>query len=34
MNFLNPFFLLGGLAAVVPVLLHLVRREQAAESAP
>lgn len=29
MNFLNPFFLLGSLAAVVPVLLHLVRRERA-----
>jgi hypothetical protein len=29
MSFLNPFFLLGSLAALVPVLLHLVRRERA-----
>jgi len=29
MSFLNPLFLIGGLAAAVPVLLHLVRREHA-----
>jgi uncharacterized membrane protein len=29
MNFLNPLFLLGGLAAAVPILLHLIRREHA-----
>jgi uncharacterized membrane protein len=29
MNFLNPLFLIGGLTAAVPVLLHLIRREHA-----
>ncbi len=29
MSFLNPLFALGGLAAAVPILLHLVRREHA-----
>ncbi len=29
MNFLNPLFLIGGLAAAVPILLHLIRREHA-----
>ena len=29
MAFLNPFFLIGGLAAAVPILLHLIRRENA-----
>ncbi len=29
MAFLNPFFLLGALAAAVPILVHLVRRTQA-----
>ncbi|MBM3789773.1 MAG: VWA domain-containing protein [Acidobacteria bacterium] len=28
MNFLSPLFFLGGLAALLPVLLHLVRRER------
>src|ERR1044072_4843508 len=28
MNLLNPFFLLGGLALTVPVLIHLVRKEK------
>jgi uncharacterized membrane protein len=29
MAFLNPFFLLGGLAAAVPILLHLIKRANA-----
>jgi len=29
MNFLNPLYVIGGLAALVPLLLHLVRRERA-----
>jgi hypothetical protein len=29
MSFLNPFFLLGGIAVAVPVLLHLIRRDNA-----
>jgi hypothetical protein len=29
MAFLNPLFLLGGLAAAVPILLHLIKRENA-----
>ena len=29
MAFLNPFFLLGALAATLPVLVHLVRRTRA-----
>jgi hypothetical protein len=29
MNFLNPWFFVGALAASVPVLLHLIRRERA-----
>jgi hypothetical protein len=29
MNFLNPLFLIGGLTAAVPILLHLIRREHA-----
>jgi hypothetical protein len=29
MGFLNPLFLIGGLAVAVPVLLHMIRREQA-----
>src|SRR6476619_2519353 len=28
MNFLNPFFLIGGLTLAIPVLIHLVRREK------
>jgi hypothetical protein len=28
MNFLNPFFLIGGLVLAVPILIHLVRREK------
>jgi hypothetical protein len=28
MNLLNPFFLLGGLALAIPVLIHLVRKEK------
>jgi hypothetical protein len=28
MNLLNPFFLLGGLALSIPVLIHLVRKEK------
>lgn len=28
MSFLNPFFLIGGIALAVPVLIHLVRRER------
>src|SRR5512147_1279152 len=29
MNFVNPLFLIGGLAIAVPVLLHLIKREHA-----
>ena len=29
MNFVNPMFLIGGLAVAVPVLLHLIKREHA-----
>jgi hypothetical protein len=29
MNFVNPFFLIGALAAAVPILLHLIKREHA-----
>ncbi len=29
MNFVNPLFLIGGLAAGIPILLHLIRREHA-----
>jgi hypothetical protein len=29
MNFLNPLFFIGALAAAVPILLHLIRREHA-----
>ena len=29
MAFLNPFFLLGAMAAALPVLVHLVRRTRA-----
>ncbi len=29
MNFLNPLYLIGALAAAVPILLHLIRREHA-----
>ncbi len=28
MNFLNPFFFIGGLTLAVPVLIHLVRKEK------
>src|SRR5215470_1621023 len=31
MAFLNPIFLLGALAAAVPILVHLVRRTRAAK---
>ena len=29
MNFVNPLFLIGGLVAAVPILLHLIKREHA-----
>jgi hypothetical protein len=29
MNFVNPLFLIGGLAVAVPILLHLIKREHA-----
>ncbi|MBI3950491.1 MAG: BatA domain-containing protein [Acidobacteria bacterium] len=29
MNFLNPWFLIGAVAVAVPIIIHLVRREQA-----
>jgi hypothetical protein len=29
MNFVNPLFLIAGMAAAIPILLHLIKREHA-----